>query len=53
MGSTDVSNIIAVVDEPGLGARVPSLAPAVDITFSRPSATIKGSKAGLRFRKLK
>ncbi|KAJ1770071.1 hypothetical protein LPJ74_003512 [Coemansia sp. RSA 1843] len=53
MGSTDVSNSAVAIDEPGLGARVPSLAPAVDITFSRPSAAIKGSKAGLRFRKLK
>ncbi|KAJ2234563.1 hypothetical protein IWW45_003302, partial [Coemansia sp. RSA 485] len=36
-----------------LGGRAPSLAPAVDITFSRPSASFKNSAAGLRFRKLK
>ncbi|KAJ2767528.1 hypothetical protein IWQ56_003295 [Coemansia nantahalensis] len=32
---------------------MPSLVPAVDITFSRPSATVKGAHAGLRFRKLR
>ncbi|KAJ2839345.1 hypothetical protein J3B02_006311, partial [Coemansia erecta] len=36
-----------------LDGRAPSLAPAVDITFSKPSASFKSSAAGLRFRKLK
>ncbi|KAJ2612819.1 hypothetical protein H4S08_002534 [Coemansia sp. RSA 1365] len=36
-----------------ISGHTPSLAPAVDITFSRPSASVKGSRAGLRFRKLR
>ncbi|KAJ1731258.1 hypothetical protein LPJ61_002618 [Coemansia biformis] len=31
----------------------PSLVPAVDITFSRPSAAVKGARTSLRFRKLR
>ncbi|KAJ2076682.1 hypothetical protein H4R24_005562 [Coemansia sp. RSA 988] len=52
MANTDLSYGPAPEDST-ISGHTPSLAPAVDITFSRPSASVKGSRAGLRFRKLR
>ncbi|KAI8324230.1 hypothetical protein GQ54DRAFT_74827 [Martensiomyces pterosporus] len=52
MGSTELS-CGPTAEETTLSGRAPSLAPAVDITFSKAPAPLKDSKAGLRFRKLR
>ncbi|KAJ2786512.1 hypothetical protein GGI15_001476 [Coemansia interrupta] len=52
MGTTELGSGL-MAEEAVFDGRTPSLAPAVDITFSKPSAVFKSSKAGLRFRKLK